>query len=88
MPEFHFQEMFPLGPEDVPYRCLTTDHVASGSFAGETVVTVAPDALTLLAAKHFMTYRICCGHRICGSFARFSMTPKPLRTTNSWLWTC
>jgi fumarate hydratase, class I len=53
MPEFHFQEMFPLGPEDVPYRCLTTDHVASGSFAGETVVTVAPDALTLLAAEAF-----------------------------------
>jgi fumarate hydratase class I len=53
MPEFHFQEMFPLGPEDVPYRCLTTDHVAFGSFAGETVVTVAPDALTLLAAEAF-----------------------------------
>jgi len=53
MPEFHFQEMFPLGPEDVPYRCLTTDYVASGSFAGETVVTVAPDALTLLAAEAF-----------------------------------
>jgi len=53
MPEFHFQEMFPLGPEDVPYRCLTTNHVAFGSFAGETVVTVAPDALTLLAAEAF-----------------------------------
>ena len=53
MPEFHFQEMFPLGPEDAPYRCLTTNHVASGSFAGETVVTVAPDALTLLAAEAF-----------------------------------
>ena len=53
MPEFHFQEMFPLGPEDVPYRCLTTNHVVSGSFAGETVVTVAPDALTLLAAEAF-----------------------------------
>jgi fumarate hydratase class I len=53
MPEFHFQEMFPLGPEDVPYRCLTTDYVASGSFAGETIVSVAPDALTLLAAEAF-----------------------------------
>src|SRR3954469_14930446 len=48
MPEFHFQEMFPLCPEDVPYRCLTTNYVASGSFAGETIVSVAPDALTLL----------------------------------------
>jgi fumarate hydratase class I len=53
MTEFQFQEMFPLGPEEVAYRCLTTDHVGSGEFAGAKILTVAPEALTLLAAEAF-----------------------------------
>jgi fumarate hydratase class I len=53
MPDFQFQEMFPLGPEEAPYRRLTSDHVGTASLAGERVLTVAPEALTLLAAEGF-----------------------------------
>jgi fumarate hydratase class I len=53
MPDFQFQEMFPLGPEETPYRRLTSDHVGTASLAGERVLSVAPEALTRLAAEGF-----------------------------------
>ncbi|HEX6101627.1 MAG TPA: fumarate hydratase, partial [Alphaproteobacteria bacterium] len=53
MPEFQFQEMFPLGPDETPYRKLTSDHVGTASLEGERVLTVAPEALTLIAAEAF-----------------------------------
>jgi len=48
-PTYH--EMFPLGADETPYRLLTTDHVATAEFEGQTVLKVAPEALTLLAAQ-------------------------------------
>jgi fumarate hydratase class I len=53
MLEFQFQEMFPLGPDETPYRQLTSDHVGTASLDGERVLTVAPEALTRLAAEAF-----------------------------------
>jgi len=44
MLEFQFQEMFPLGPDETPYRQLTSDHVGTASLDGERVLTVAPEA--------------------------------------------
>jgi fumarate hydratase class I len=54
MSELEFHELFPLGEDDTPYRKLTGDHVATAEFAGERVVTVAPEALTLLAQQAFI----------------------------------
>ncbi|HUB97176.1 MAG TPA: fumarate hydratase [Stellaceae bacterium] len=48
-PAFH--ELFPLGEDDTPYRKLSGDHVGSAMFAGQSVLTVEPPALTLLAAQ-------------------------------------
>jgi fumarate hydratase, class I len=56
MADFVFHDLFDLGADVTPYRKLSSDHVAMSSFAGETVVTVAPEALTLLAAA---AYRDC-----------------------------
>ncbi len=56
MADFAFHELFDLGADTTPYRKLTNDHVATAAFAGETVVKVAPEALTLLAAE---AYRDC-----------------------------
>jgi len=53
MSEAPFHELFPLGADEAPYRKLTGDHVALGSFAGERIVKVAPQALTLLARQAF-----------------------------------
>ena len=46
---YSHHEMFPLGPDEAPYRLLTADHVGTATIDGRTVLTVAPEALTLLA---------------------------------------
>ena len=50
MGDFVFHDMFRLGDDTTPYRKLTGDYVAAGDFAGERMVKVEPEALTLLAA--------------------------------------
>ncbi len=54
MADGSFHDMFPLGEDATPYRQLTSDHVGTASFAGESVLTVAPAALTELAAAAFV----------------------------------
>jgi fumarate hydratase, class I len=54
MSDAAFHELFPLGEDSTPYRKLTGDHVATGSFEGERIVKVAPEALTLLARQAFV----------------------------------
>ena len=51
MPDFQFQEMFPLAPTDTPYRSLGADGVALGSYKGRRIVEIDPAALTRLAAE-------------------------------------
>jgi fumarate hydratase class I len=51
MGDFVFHDMFPVGEDDTPYRCLTTAHVDRASFAGESMLTVETPALTLLAQQ-------------------------------------
>ncbi|MTJ82886.1 MAG: fumarate hydratase [Telmatospirillum sp.] len=46
-----FAEMFPLSGDDTPYTRLTSDHVGVTSVAGRDLVTVAPEALTLLSRE-------------------------------------
>jgi fumarate hydratase class I len=52
MPDFHYGEPFALvGDDDTPYRLLTKDHVATVDCGGETMLRVAPEALTLVARE-------------------------------------
>ncbi len=51
MTDFRYQEMFELAEDDTPYRLLTTDHVASRSLGGESVLEVEGEALTRVAAE-------------------------------------
>ena len=53
MSEFHFQEMFELGEDHTEYRKLSDQHVSVVDFDGESVLRVAPEALSLLAAQAF-----------------------------------
>src|SRR5689334_18528060 len=53
MPEFQFQEMFPSGKDTTAYRKLSADHVGTAKFNGKDVLTVEPEALTLLTAQAF-----------------------------------
>ncbi len=54
MSELPFHELFPLGEDNTPYRKLTADHVGTASFNGARVVTVAPEALTMLSRQAFV----------------------------------
>ncbi len=54
MSEVAYHELFPLGPDDAPYRKLTGDHVSTGMFEGQRVVKIDPAALTLLARDAFV----------------------------------
>jgi fumarate hydratase class I len=49
--EFSFQELLPLGPDDTPYRLLTTDGVSTFEADGTRFVRVDPGVLTLLTAE-------------------------------------
>ncbi len=51
MPEFQYQPLFELQPSETPWRKLTGDYVASGSFRGERILEVDAQALVRLAAE-------------------------------------
>src|SRR5689334_5964890 len=53
MTDLAFTELLPLGPDDTPYRLLTTDGVSTVEAAGRTFLQVEPEALTLLAREAF-----------------------------------
>ena len=43
--------LFPLGPDQTPYRKLSGDHVALARFEGEEILKVAPEGLRMLAEE-------------------------------------
>jgi len=51
--EFAFQEMFPLGADNTPYRRITQDFVSTEDFSGGRILKVDPEGLTLLAETAF-----------------------------------
>ncbi len=53
MVDFVFQDLFPLGADETPYRKLSADHVSVSTFEGEPVLKIEPEALTLLTRQAF-----------------------------------
>jgi fumarate hydratase, class I len=51
MPEFTYQDPYPLGPDTTRYRPLEGDWVTLGDFDGREVLKVRPEALSLLARE-------------------------------------
>ncbi len=51
MVEFQYQEIFERGADATTYRKLTSDHVSTTIFEGQEILTVQPEALTLLARE-------------------------------------
>ncbi len=49
MPEFAYQDPFPLGKEDTKYRLLTKEYVSVASFNGKEMLVVDPEGLAFLA---------------------------------------
>ena len=53
MTDLAFTELLPLGPDDTPYRLLTTEGVSPLEAAGRTFLQVEPEVLTLLTRTAF-----------------------------------
>ena len=51
--EFHYQNLFELGPDETPYRKLTSDGVATVDVGGRTFLEVDTDVLRLVARQAF-----------------------------------
>ncbi len=64
VPEFYYQERFPLGEEETEYYLLTRDFVSLSQFAGEDMLRVDPQGLELLArtAMHDTSFMLRTGH--------------------------
>src|SRR3954469_12373641 len=48
MVDFAYEDPLPLGPDETPYRLLTTEGISTVDAAGHTFLKVEPEALTLL----------------------------------------
>jgi fumarate hydratase class I len=53
MTDLAFTELLPLGPDETPYRLLTTEGVSTVEAAGRTFLQVEPEALTTLTRTAF-----------------------------------
>ena len=51
MVTFQYQDMFPLGPDETPYRQLSDEFVSTIDVGGNEVVRVEPEALSLLTEQ-------------------------------------
>jgi fumarate hydratase, class I len=62
--EFAYQDMLPLGPDETPYRLLTTDYVSTFTAGGRRFLEVDPEALTLVTrrAMHDISHLLRPGH--------------------------
>ena len=49
MPDFTYQDPFPLGADETEYECISTAHVSVSEFEGDPILKIAPEGLALLA---------------------------------------
>ncbi|MDG1072619.1 MAG: fumarate hydratase [Akkermansiaceae bacterium] len=49
MTDFHYQDPFPLGPDETEYEHLSSDFVSASEFEGQEILKIDPEALSLLS---------------------------------------
>jgi fumarate hydratase class I len=64
MPDFEYADLLPTGPDETPYRLLTTEGVSTVEAGGRTFLSVEPEALRLLTetAMHDIAHYLRPGH--------------------------
>ncbi|GAA2049506.1 fumarate hydratase [Catenulispora yoronensis] len=64
MPDFEYADLLPAGPDETPYRLLTTEGVSTVEAGGRTFLQVEPEALRLLTetAMHDIAHYLRPGH--------------------------
>ncbi len=51
MPEFNYEDLLPIGPDETEYRLVTTEGVSTFAAQGMEFLQVAPEAITALTAE-------------------------------------
>ena len=51
MSEFIYSPLLPMGKDDTPYKCISTDYVKTTEISGRTFIEVDPAGLTFLAEQ-------------------------------------
>jgi len=51
MPEFNYEDLLPIGPDETEYRLLTTEGVSTFNAEGMEFLQVAPEAITALTSE-------------------------------------
>ena len=87
MPEFIYQEPFPVGEDTTEYRLLTKDYVKVVECDGRKILKVDPKGLEELskAAYSDVSFYLL---RTCRNCAISSKIPRPPTTTASWPTPC
>ena len=49
MTDFHYQDPFPLGPDETEYEHISSDFVSVSEFEGQEILKIDPEALSLLS---------------------------------------
>src|SRR5947207_235255 len=64
MPDFEYADLLPTGPDETPYRLLTTEGVSTVEAGGRTFLQVEPETLRLLTetAMHDIAHYLRPGH--------------------------
>lgn len=64
MPEFDYTDLLPIGPDNTPYRLLTTEGIATFEAAGRTFLQIEPEVLRRLMydAIHDISHLLRPGH--------------------------
>jgi fumarate hydratase class I len=52
-PAFHYEDPFPLGPDDTEYRLLSREGISTAQFEGHEILKVEPAALAFLTRQAF-----------------------------------
>ncbi len=87
MPEFIYQEPFPVGEDKTKYRLLTKDYVKVVECDGRKLLKIAPEGLELLskAAYSDVSFYL---RATCRSCEKFSTMPRRATMTSSWPTPC
>ena len=85
---FLYTPMFPLGEDQTPWKKLDIAGVRTVTCDGQTVLRIAPEALSDLAvaAFHDVSHLLRPGH--LASLRAILDDPRPVRTTGSWRSIC
>ena len=70
-PPFHYQHMFPLGPDKTEYYLLTKDYVSVSEFEGKPILKIEKEGLTAMVTLLSVMFLSCFAVHTMNRLLRF-----------------